>query len=266
MQKFTVGIIGCGNMGSAIARGMVEGDDLTPDSISLYDKDIEKAEKLAKAIGASVRETQSLVTGSDVVILSIKPQDADELLTQIAGYLNGQLILSVMAGVTIKSITEKLGREVPVARAMPNMAAFVSQSTTSVAFNELVTNAPQIKSIFTGIGDVVEIEETLMDAVTALSGSGPAYLFYLAGAMIEAAVEMGIDGAAAEKMVGQTLFGASSLLRTCQQSPQELTEKVASKGGTTEAALKVFEAKHLKSIIKTAIKRAKKRSEELSKG
>ncbi len=265
MGNFTVGIIGCGNMGSAIVRGMVEKKVLGGDSIFLYDKDIQKSETLAGKTGCALGELSRMVRGSDLLIIAVKPQDSEALFREIASDIADQTVVSVMAGVSIEVITGRLGK-VPVVRAMPNMAAVVSEGVTCIARNDLVKRMEEVKNIFTGIGSVVEIEEKFMDAVTALSGSGPAYLFYLAGSMIEAAVEMGIDERKAEMLVKQTLYGASCLLRGADENPEKLIEKVASRGGTTEAALGVFKEDDLKGIIKTAIKKARERSGELSKG
>jgi pyrroline-5-carboxylate reductase len=265
MNNFTVGIIGCGNMGGAIAKGMVASNVLSAESIFLYDKDIEKAKGLSGKIGCALGELSQMVRGSEVLIIAVKPQDSDGLFKEIAADITDQTIVSVMAGVRINSITDKLGKEVPVVRAMPNMAAFVSESITSIACNRLVKRTEEVKSVFTGIGEVVEVEEGLMDAVTAISGSGPAYLFHLAEAMVEAGIELGFDPEVAEKLVVQTLYGSSLLLRESKEAPADLIKKVSSKGGTTEAALTVLE-KEMKDIIKAAIKRAKERSEELSKG
>jgi pyrroline-5-carboxylate reductase len=265
MDNFTVGIIGCGNMGGAIAKGMVSNNVLGAESIFLYDKDIEKAKALAERTGCALGELSQMVRGSDLLILAVKPQDSDGLFKQIAPDVTDQTIVSVMAGVKIDAIMGKLGKEVPVVRAMPNMAAFVSESITAVAYNGLVKKTEEVKGVFGGIGQVIEVEEGLMDAVTAVSGSGPAYLFHLAEAMMDAAVEVGFDEGTAEKLVVQTLYGSSALLRQSKESPAGLIKKVASKGGTTEAALAVLETE-LKDIVKAAVKRAKERSEELSKG
>jgi pyrroline-5-carboxylate reductase len=266
MNNFTVGIIGCGNMGSAIARGLVTKKVLSGDAIFLYDKDIQKSETLAGKTGCALGELSQMVRGSDLLIIAVKPQDSEALFQEIASDIVDQTIVSVMAGVSMEVITRRLGKKVPVVRAMPNMAAAVSEGVTCIARNDLVKRMEEVKSVFAGIGSVIEIEEKFMDAVTALSGSGPAYLFYLAESMIEAAVEMGLDERKAEMLVEQMLYGASCLLRGADETPGELIRKVASKGGTTEAALWVFKKDDLKGIVKTAIKKARERSEELSKG
>ncbi|MFH1552623.1 MAG: pyrroline-5-carboxylate reductase [Candidatus Omnitrophota bacterium] len=266
MEGLIVGIIGCGNMGSAIARGMVDRGIASGDSIFLYDKDIKKAAQLAEKTGCVQKDLSQLVRSSDFLVIAVKPQDFDVLAGEIAGDIAEQTIVSVMAGIGISAITGKLGRELPVVRAMPNMAAFVGESITCISCSGMVNNTEKVKNIFSGIGKVLELDEKLLDGATALSGSGPAYLFYLAEAMIDAAREAGFDEVTAKELVVQTLYGSAALLKGTGSSPEDLIRKVASKGGTTEAALSVFDEKDLKSHIKAAILKAKQRSEELSRG
>jgi pyrroline-5-carboxylate reductase len=266
MKGLTVGVVGCGNMGSAIVRGMVRKDVLKSGAILLNDKDIEKADALAKETGCRQEELSSLVSSCDLIIIAVKPQDSEDLLKGISENITRQTIVSVMAGLSIDAITNMLGKEVPVARAMPNMAAFIGESITCISYNGMVSKTEEIKNIFGGIGKVLGIDEIFQDGVTALSGSGPAYLFYLAQAMIDAGKEMGIDKDVAKELVIQTLYGSAALMRKTEDLPQELVKKVASKGGTTEAALSVFDENNLNAVIKTAVRKAKKRSEELSQG
>lgn len=266
MSEFSVGIIGCGNMGAAITRGMIAKDILPADSIFLYDKDIEKLERLSGDTGCAKGDLAQMVRGCTYLIIAVKPQDFDALAKVIAPDMVDQTIISVMAGVKTSDITRKLGKGVPVVRAMPNMAAAVSESITCVTCNDASKIDEGIKSVFAGIGKVMEVDESFMDAVTAVSGSGPAYLFYLAEAMIEAGRKLGFGEVAARELVIQTLYGSAVLLRKGEASPSELIKKVASKGGTTEAALNVFNETDMMNIIKNAIVRAKERSEELSGG
>ncbi|MGB2661309.1 MAG: pyrroline-5-carboxylate reductase [Candidatus Omnitrophota bacterium] len=266
MNNFKIGIIGCGNMGGAIVRGMVNKGIVEGKNIYLEDKDINKSASLAKETGALDEDLCFLMSKSDIVIIAVKPQDFDHLSEGIVSEVAGQTFISVMAGINIDTIVKKLGREVPVARAMPNMGAFVAEGVTCLSYNSLVNKKEEVRSVFSGIGEVFEVEEGAMNAVTAVSGSGPAYLFYLADAMISAAEKSGLDKDTAAKLVEQTLLGSTMLLKKSGESPGELISKVASRGGTTEAALSVFDAENLKSIIENAIQKAKERSEELSKG
>jgi pyrroline-5-carboxylate reductase len=266
MLETKISIIGCGNMGSAIARGMVEKKIVPAGAILLSDTDESKARALAEKTGAKAGGLEQAVKLSDCLIIAVKPQDSGRLLDEMSSYIKGQTVVSVMAGVKIKDITGRLGKEVPVVRAMPNVASFVGEGITCISRNSIVTNLEDMKKLFSGIGRVLEVKEEALDAVTALSGSGPAYLFYLADAMISAGKKAGLDEAAAKELVVQTLYGSALLLRNAEVSAEELIKKVASKGGTTEAALSVFEENKMRSIIEEAVEKAEKRSEELSRG
>jgi len=266
VRDIKLGIIGCGNMGSAIVEGIIAKGILPSGAISLNDKDIEKAAHLESKTGAVRGDILEVVRTSDYLIVAVKPQDFEDLFKKISSDIKKQTVISLMAGVKMSALIERIGRSVPAARAMPNMAAFIGESITCISFNSSVKNKDEIKDIFSGIGKVLEMEESLMDTVTAVSGSGPAYLFYLAEAMIEAAIDMGLDKKTARDLVAETLYGSSMLLRKEAGAASELIKKVASKGGTTESALKVFDEEALKSIIKRAMLRAKERSEELSRG
>jgi pyrroline-5-carboxylate reductase len=266
MNDLKIGIIGCGNMGGAIVRGMVTKGVAKGEDIYLNDKDVNKSSSLAGQTGALDEDLCFVMTKSDIIIVAVKPQDSDHLWEGIVSELAGQTIISVMAGIKISAIAEKLGKEVPIARAMPNMGAFVGEGATCLSYNTLVNRKEEVRSIFSSIGEVFEVDEKAMDAATAISGSGPAYLFYLAGAMISAGLKAGLDKGIVSRLVEQTLLGSSMLLKESKDSPEELISKVASKGGTTEKALSVFDQENLASIVEKAIQKAKERSEELSKG
>lgn len=266
ISDLKIGIIGCGNMGSAIVRGIVDNSVVPGSYIFLYDKDIHKAQNLADEAEVHLKDLKGVVSSSDVVIVAVKPQNSEELFDEIAPYIEGKTIISIMAGIKIDTITKQLGRQLPVVRAMPNMAAFVSESMTCISSNELVKDHEAAIKIFSAIGKVVEVSESEMDAVTAVSGSGPAYVFYLAEAMTEAGESIGLRREVAKVLAEQTLFGSALYLEKSQEEPGELANRVASKGGTTEAALSVFKKEGLKDIIEKAVKAAQKRSEQLSRG
>jgi len=264
--KAKIGVIGCGHMGSAIVKGLIAKKVASPESIRVTDKDDGKAFRLSKETRCHRSDLAVTVGKTDILIVAVKPQDSDRLLKDISGYLDKQTIVSIMAGVTIGVLAKVLGRSVPVARAMPNMGAMVGESMTAVAFNRSVKRKKDILAIFESIGKVVETEERFLDAVTAVSGSGPAYFFYLADAIIKAGEKIGLEYALAKELAIQTFCGAATILKSDRKHlPHELVRAVASKGGTTEAALTVFEKKELFVIIEEAIINAKKRSEELSK-
>jgi len=266
--KMKLGVIGCGNMGRAIVQGIIKNNILLPDSVFLNDAAAEKMDKLAGEIGAFSAGLDEILGNCDVILIAIKPQDSQDFMEKLRGKLDGQVLVSVMAGVNISGILGYVDRKVPVVRAMPNMAAFIGRSVTGISFSDSITDEHKeaIIGIFKSIGTVVEIEETQMDAVTALSGSGPAYLFYLAQAMIEAGVEMGISAEKAKQLVFGTIEGSGNFLMSSGSNPSELIDKVASKGGTTESALNVLNDKKVGVAIKEAILMAKDRSKEISGG
>ncbi|MDD5634193.1 MAG: pyrroline-5-carboxylate reductase [Candidatus Omnitrophica bacterium] len=267
MGKVVLGVIGCGNMGSAIVKGIVDKHILSPKNICLNDKCAEKARSLSKKTACPVKNVFEMLKEADFLLIAIKPQEFSTFSKEISNAVRpGTTVISIMAGVSINTIVQKFGKKLPVARVMPNLGAIVSESMTCISYNGKVPRKSFIKNIFGSIGKVIEVKENKMDAVTALAGSGPAYLFYLADSMIEAAREHGFDKKASDELVIQTLYGASVILRHTAHRAGSLIHKVASKGGTTEEALKVFNEGGKRALIKKAIHQAKKRSKELSRG
>lgn len=261
----TIGIIGCGNMGSSIACALVEKGGVLPQEISLYDTVIAKKDVLAEKIGCQKKDLTDLVKSSGILVIAVKPQDFDNLAGKISRNIkDSHILVSIMAGIKTRTIAEKIGKNIAVARAMPNMAAVVRESMTGISYNAKVRNRDEVRAIFTCMGKVIEIEERFMDAVTALSGSAPAYLFYLAYSMMEAGESFGLDEKNVKELVVQTLYGAALLMRDSGSMPKDLIKKVASKGGTTESALLVLEERKVKDAIKEAVAKAKKKAGELS--
>jgi len=263
----TIGIIGCGNMGGAILKGLAEAETFAAAGIFITDKDREKAEKLAKVYRCTSVSLEGLLDSAGYLVIAVKPQDSGQLLGEIGGKAAGKVVVSIMAGVTIKSIETFLkDKDIAVVRAMPNLGAMTGNSMTCIADNGIAYEKNVVEEIFLSIGKVSRVDESLMDAVTAVAGSGPAYLFFLAGAMIQAAVDNGFTREAAEDIVMHTIKGAVSYMSASGDSPETLIDKVASKGGTTEAALSVLKERKIYEGIIHAIKMARKRSEELSRG
>jgi pyrroline-5-carboxylate reductase len=209
---------------------------------------------------------EGTIENSDLVLLAVKPQDFDEVAFRLKGRLRGDcLVISIMAGFTIDSIRQKLQVD-RVVRAMPNAAALYGQGMTVFCYSESVhTEQKQMaEDLLSVTGRIVETKkEDHLNAVTAISGSGPAYFFFFAKQLIDSAVALGIDEVTATLLVQQTLSGASAMIEQSGKSCEELIKTVASKGGTTEAALKVLHAK-LPDIIAEATSRATNRAYELS--
>ena len=262
-----LGIIGCGNMGNALARGILSGRILSFGNIYISDKKPGKIKELQRKFGITIATDKEIIQKCRTIIIAVKPQDSKKLLTSLSEKLtSSQHIISIMAGVTISRIESLLRKKVALTRAMPNMAALAGKSITCLSHNKLVRNKAVVQKIFSAIGDVVEIDERYMDAVTAVSGSGPAYFLYLAEALKEAAIKLGIKKESAAKLAAATLIGSGALLESLKLTPEALRDRITSKRGTTEAALRVFKTKKFKDLVAGAVKAAAKRSKKLSKG
>jgi pyrroline-5-carboxylate reductase len=269
MTDKKIGIIGCGNMGEALLSRLSK---VMEKSVSIMVSELDAARRAAILEKHKIIveiDNNYLVKYSDVIILAVKPQDLENVLRQevCCGISEKKLLMSVAAGITTKYIESVVGDNVPVIRAMPNMPAVVGEAVTAICPGSAAVkrDVELARQIFSTIGDVVEVEESQMDAVTAVSGSGPAYFFYLIEALAEAAVKLGLDEKTAEELAVRTAIGSSKLLDELKEHPAILRRKVTSKGGTTEAALKVFDDKKLKNIIEEATAAACARAKELSK-
>lgn len=264
-----VGIIGCGNMGEALL-GRLIGVMEKSTSIMVSELDAGRRDYLQDKYKMIIGiDNNKVVKFADVIILAVKPTDFEDLLKRevCCGVSKGKLVISIAAGITTKYIESIIGQDIPVIRAMPNMGAMIGHAITSLSAGSAVKEEEMslAKEIFSIIGDVVEIDEKLVDAVTAISGSGPAYFFYFVESLYEAAQDLKLPGEVAKKLVMKTALGSVQLLYDLKEEPSALRKKVTSKGGTTEAAFKVLERKKVKNIIKDAVKKACKRSKELSK-
>ena len=265
-----IGIIGCGNMGEAIysrlARVMEK--DIT---LIVSETDGSRRDALfAKHKIAADADNDRVFRYSDIIIIAVKPKDFESVLAQgkTCSISTDKLLISIAAGVTTKHIELVVGKEIPVIRAMPNMPAVIGEAISSISAGSSATeeHMNMAREIFSMIGTVVEVEEKLVDAVTAISGSGPAYFFYFIENLIEAAKDLKLDDDTARELVIKTALGSAKLLDQSGEDPGLLRRKVTSKGGTTEAAIKVFDNKNLKEIIAFAAEAACKRSKELSGG
>jgi pyrroline-5-carboxylate reductase len=264
-----IGIIGCGNMGEAILNRL---SNVLEKSVSIMasEFDAKRRDYIQSKYKIIVEiDNNEVVKFADVIILAVKPKDLEAVIRSevCCGASKDKLLISIAAGITTKYIESIVGKDVPVIRVMPNMAATIGESISSISYGSAVTpkHMELAKEIFLTIGDVVEVDENLIDVVTAISGSGPAYFFYMIEALIEAGCAAGLKDDVARKLVLKTALGSAKLLETLKEPPAILRAKVTSKGGTTEAAIKVFESKKFKNIIKDAVKAAKARSKELQK-
>jgi len=267
-KKVKVGIIGFGNMGSALAKQLIKKGY----QVFVFDRDIKKTKNLSSII--VTLDNLSLVKEVQVVILAVKPQDFEIVLREIKAGLKTQLIISIAAGITTTYIENLLGK-VKIIRVMPNMPAQIGKGILGLCKGRFATleDVNLAKEILSSTGKVfVFEEEEMLDKVTAISGSGPAYLCYyiiknkknnFIEKLKEAAKNIGFSQDLAEEFSQVTTEGTLALLKEKNLSPEELIKKVASKGGTTEAALKVLEEG---GSLEEAVKAALRRSKELVKG
>lgn len=262
-------IIGGGNMGLTYAKAFINSHVVTPEHLIILEKNNpDKIEELKLLKIAQVTTDFTVINKAELVILAVKPQDVQELFADIAGYIErDQVVLSIMAGITIKTIKEHLKVE-KIIRAMPNLPAQIGHGMTAFTCTEAISRLEEqwVQNLLQTTGKTLNVpNETLIDAVTAISGSGPAYIYYVMDAMINAAVDMGIKPVEAEMLVKQTFSGALHLYRQSSYNCEEWIQKVASKGGTTEAAVNHFNQNNLKSIIVGGANAAFKRAQELGK-
>ena len=262
-----IGIIGAGNMGGAIARGIIDAGLFQAQEILVCDVISEKADYLARDIGAgSIGRALEVVEKASYAIIAVKPQTMKDCLDEIAVAVDAsKLIISIAAGITTDFIESNFGEGARVVRVMPNTPALVGAGAAAICAgkNAGAGDLDKAEEIFSALGEVYRFDESLIDAVTAVSGSGPAYLFLFAECLQRAAVEAGLPADKAPKLVAQTLFGSAKLLVESEDSASTLRANVTSPGGTTEAALAVLNERGFEDTIVAAVKRALERAGEL---
>ena len=254
-------------MGEAIASALLGKGTSSPSEISISEPVAERRDYLKKKYGVTVTgSSRDAVRGADVVLMSVKPQSLPEVLAQMEGAVRSdQLVLSIIAGAKISTIREGL-KHGSIVRSMPNTAAQIGMGMTVWTATSEVTPAQRdsARAILAVMGKEIYVDdEKSIDMATAVSGSGPAYYFLFAEAWTDAAVNLGLPREMAKAMVLQTMLGSARLIETSGKEPAELRQMVTSKGGTTAAALGVFEAGDFKNLIAKAIEAAYKRAREL---
>ncbi len=261
MTKNIIGIIGGGNMGEALVKGLY-----AKHCVHVCETNGLRVKYLKEKYHGIVLGDLKVVDEASVVILAVKPQDMELLLKQIPAGKN-KLFISIAAGLTTKFFERNLGGQVRVVRAMPNMPALIGEGITGIAagLHAKSTDLKLAQSILSAIGQTVIVNESMIDAVTAVSGSGPAYVFLFVEQWINAAVKSGFDQSQAKQLVYKTLLGSAHLLEQSPFNASELRAKVTSKGGTTQAALDVFSKGKFNRLMEKALLAAKKRAKELAK-
>ena len=266
----TVGFIGAGNMAEALIKGIIKSGLCEAKNILISDIQSDRLEKLcAEYKISSLEGNTELARKADILVLSIKPQNMQIVLEEIAGSLKKTtLVISIAAGVTTTRIENVLG-DVPIIRVMPNTPALIGQGAAALyATDKAKPNLKKALKIFSAIGKAFVVsDENMIDAVTALSGSGPAYFFLLMEEMIKAGIELGLSEDLAKDLVLQTAKGAALLAEKNSRQNEDvdtLRKKVTSPGGTTEAALKVFENNNFGETVLMALQAAAQKSKQLS--
>jgi pyrroline-5-carboxylate reductase len=264
-----IAILGAGNMGLSFSKSFLKYELIKPENLYLITKDQSKFPKIStdfpKSKILAFDEIEEL--DADLIIIAVKPQDFQQVAENFKFQLKeNQMVLSIMAGIKIEKIQRLLNHPL-VVRAMPNSPTLLGMGITGytsaegISFSQLIN----IERLLNSTGRSVYLEnEELLDSVTALSGSGPAYFYYIVDAMIKAGVEMGIEENLSKLFVKQTMLGAYHLMNNSEKSLEELITDIASKGGTTEAALKTFNENNCKEILKKGILNAEKRAKELN--
>jgi pyrroline-5-carboxylate reductase len=262
-----VAILGCGKIGESLLAGLLSSG--TSDLV-VTSRRSERVEELKERHGVEATLSNAdAVSGADVVVLAVKPQDFEGLLDEIRGAITKeQTVLSVAAAIPTAFIERRLGPEVPVVRAMPNAPATVHEGIAGLCAGAHAAeeNVARAQDVLAHLGPVVRVPEAYMDAVTAVSGSGPAYFALLAEAMIEAGILLGLSREISTQLVVQTMLGTAVLLRDKQMHPVELREAVTSPGGTTIRAIRELEQAGVRAAFLNAIQAAMERSQELASG
>jgi pyrroline-5-carboxylate reductase len=264
----TVAIFGAGVMGSTLLSGLIRSGRDVADLV-ITGRDIERTEGLASTSGVRRMSNVDAAHVADTVVLVVKPQDMDGLLAEIRAHVrHSALVVSLAAGITTAFLEERLPAGTAVVRVMPNTPALVDEGMAAISPGQHCDEVHLVEAeeLLRSCGKVLRIPEKHQDAVTAISGSGPAYIFYVVEAMIEAGVLLGLPRATSTELVVQTLYGAATMLKETGQHPTVLREQVSSPGGTTMAALRQLDDHKVRAAFVTAMEAAAERSKQLASG
>ena len=265
-----IAILGTGKMGEALVAGLVSSGWRTPEQIVAADRRPERREEISSRYGVETTGANAeAVAGAELVVIAVKPQDMEALLTEIGGLVTAdQTVLSIAAAIPTAAIERQLAAPAPVVRAMPNTPATVHEGMAGITAGAHASeeHLRRAEELLAHVGRTVRVAESYMDAVTAVSGSGPAYFALLAESMIEAGILLGLSREISTELVVQTMLGTAKLLRDGKMHPVELRESVTSPGGTTIAAIRELEQAGVRAAFLNAIQAAMNRSKELADG
>ena len=264
----TIAVLGAGVMGETLLSGLLR-SGRRADELLVAERRADRGQELRERYGVEVLTNEQAAAKADTLVLVVKPQDMGGLLAEIAPHVrDGQLVVSLAAGITSAFIESRLPAGMPVVRVMPNTPALVDEGMAAISPGSHCDerHLAQAESLLRATGRVVRVPEHQQDAVTAISGSGPAYVFFVVEAMIESGVHLGLPRATATELVVQTVVGSAKLLRETGEHPVVLRERVTSPGGTTAAALRELEDHKVRAAFLTAMGAARDRSRDLASG
>jgi len=261
-----IAVLGVGKLGEALLSGLLR-SGLPASSLLAAERHHERAAEIAERYGVATPSPEEAVAVADVVLLVVKPQDMRTLLGEVAGHLRpGALVVSMAAGITSALVEELLADGTPVVRVMTNTPVFVDEAMSAISAGSHASaeHLQVVQDLLSPVGKVVRVPESQQDAVTALSGSGPAYFFFLVEAMIDAGILLGLPRAVAAELIVQTAVGSARMLRESGEHPVLLREAVTSPGGTTISAIRTMEDHGVRAAMLAAIEAARDRSRELA--
>lgn len=254
-------------MGEALIAGLLNSSTCAPENITVSDINTKRLEYLDKNYGISATTSNlKAAEAADIFVLAVKPQKMPDVLKEISDSINeDMLIITIAAGVKISTIEAALKNNVKVVRVMPNMCAQVGESVSAICHNRMVTESDKelVMELFGSVGESLLVDETLLDAVTGISGSGPAYIFLVMETLIQAGVQEGLTFKQSREIVLQMVKGSAELAIKTGEHPAQLKERIMSPGGTTVEGLKVLEKKGFRGALLDAVSAAVSRSKEL---
>jgi len=271
LKDQTIVFYGAGSMAEAIIRGIIETGAATPGKITVLnrsngDRLLELQKKYGVVPALTPEQKDAALAQSDMIVLGMKPKDSASALLALKPLLRPeQLIVSLIAGLTIQTMHRLLANEQPIVRTMPNTSSSIGLGATGISFSSSVPEEGRALalSMFGAIGMTSVVEENLLRTVTAVSGSGPAYIYYMMEAMIRSGIEQGLAPEAARELVVQTVRGAAEMVRLTEEDPAELRRKVTSPNGTTQAAIETLERHGFPEAVSQAMRRCAERAEEM---
>jgi pyrroline-5-carboxylate reductase len=264
-----IAILGAGKMGEALTSGLLRAGVVSPGEIVAAARRPDRAQQLRDSYGIDVLSASQAAAKAQTLVIAVKPQDMDALLAEISPVVTSdQLVISVAAGITTAFIGRRLGADVPVVRVMSNTPVLVDEAMSVISPGPHATeeHLRRAEELLRPVGKVLRIPESQQDAATALSGSGPAYVYFLVEAMVDAGILLGMPRQTALEMVKQAVYGAATMLRDSGEHPVLLREAVTSPGGTTINAIRELERHGVRAAILAAIEAARDRGRELGAG